>query len=84
MDKILADTAFTDDKEVNDMPTIELVEHERVSYVKELENYLRELKEMSNSEARVKARLNLIKSNIIREDGEFTEHYRDSSQFDKR
>lgn len=83
MDRIPVDTVLTDDKEVDNMPAVELVEHERVSYVKELERYLRELKEMSNSEARVKARSNLIKSNIIQEDGEFTEHYRYSNQFDK-
>ena len=40
------------DKEVEDtMPTIELVECERVAYIKEMENYLQRLKAMPADEA---------------------------------
>lgn len=37
--------------EVNIMPTIELVECERTAYIKGMENYLQNLRQMSNSEA---------------------------------
>ena len=48
------------DKEVEDnMPTIELVECERVAYIKEMENYLQRLKAMAADEAQKQSRLNL-------------------------
>lgn len=74
-------TAFINNKEVATMPTTELVEHERVSYVKELEEYLADLKEMSDSEAKRKSHFNLVKSKIIQENGEFTEQYKYSRRF---
>lgn len=62
-------------EEVDIMPTIELVECERVAYVKGMQNYLQKLKSMSNSEAIKKSRSNLESSNIITKDGEFTDSY---------
>ena len=40
-----------DEEEVDAMPSIELVEHERTAYIKGMENYLQNLRQMSNSEA---------------------------------
>ena len=65
----------TNDKEVDIMPTIELVECERTSYVKGMEDYLQKLKAMAYSEALRESKKNLKGSHIIREDGEFTERY---------
>ncbi|MCI8983420.1 MAG: hypothetical protein HFG78_13630 [Hungatella sp.] len=65
------------DKEVEDnMPTIELVECERVAYIKEMENYLQRLKAMAADEAQKQSRLNLESCHIIQSDGKFTERYR--------
>lgn len=65
----------TNDKEVDTVPAIELVEHERVAYVKGMENYLQKLKAMPDSEAIKKSRINLESCNIIQENGEFSERY---------
>lgn len=62
-------------KEVNIMPAIEMIEYERVTYVKEMEDYLKNLKKMKKSEAKKKSFENLVQSNIISENGEFTEQY---------
>jgi hypothetical protein len=58
------------------MPTIEKVEYERIAYVKGMESYLQKLKNMPNSEAMQQSKINLQNSQIISEDGEFTEKYR--------
>lgn len=63
------------DKEVDIMPTVELVEYKRVAYVKGMEDYLQKLKLMSYSEALRESKRNLKDSHIIQEDGEFTERY---------
>ncbi len=42
-EKIIADS-LTKDKEVNIMPSIELIEREKVTYVKEMQEYLNSLK----------------------------------------
>jgi|BioPla2DNA2_1021312.scaffolds.fasta_scaffold17220_9 hypothetical protein len=63
-------------KEDDTMPTIELVEQERLSYLNEMEQYLKELKAMPKHEAEAKSKRNLIESGIIDENGELTEHYR--------
>ena len=47
------------------MPTIELLECERVAYVKGMDNYLQKLKAMPDDEAIEKSRINLQNSNII-------------------
>lgn len=65
----------TKDKEVKVMPTMEMIERERVTYVKEMEEYLQKLKQMKKSEAKKKSFDNLVQSQIIHENGEFTEHY---------
>lgn len=59
----------------NVMPTVELIEYERVTYIKEMERYLQDLKSMPDAEARRKSRINLEDSGIIQENGEFTEKY---------
>lgn len=66
----------TNEKEAEIMPTMELIEYERTEYIKEMEGYLHKLKKMPKQEAIKKSRENLIRSNIIQEDGEFTEQYR--------
>lgn len=66
----------TNEKEVNAMPAIELIEYERIAYIKEMKDYLSMLKALPGEEAVKKSRENLIKSNILQENGEFTEQYR--------
>lgn len=65
----------TEVKEVPSMPVIEMIERERVTYVKEMEEYLERLKKMNKREAKKKSFENLVQSQIIHENGEFTEHY---------
>ncbi len=67
---------YTKEKEVKVMPTIEMIECERVAYVKEMEEYLQKLKQMKKSDAKKKSFDNLVQSQIIHENGEFTEHYK--------
>ena len=66
----------TNEKEAEIMPAMELIEYERKEYIKEMEGYWHKLKKMPKQEAIKKSRENLIRSNIIQEDGEFTEQYR--------
>lgn len=65
----------TKDEEVNIMPTMEMIEYERVAYVNGMEEYLQKLKSMDKSDAKKKSFENLVQCNIIHEDGEFTERY---------
>ena len=65
----------TNDKEVTYMPTMDMIEYERVNYVKEMQDYLRNLKKLSKNEAKEKSFQNLVKSEIICENGEFTERF---------
>lgn len=58
------------------MPTIELVEKERLSYIDEMEQYLENLKTMPKEKAVELSKKNLIESGIIDENCELTEHYR--------
>ena len=60
--------------------TIELIERERVAYVKGMEEYLRQLKQMSESEAKKKSFENLVQSKIIHENGGDTERYKSAKQ----
>lgn len=73
--KGLSENVLVDGEEVDAMPAIELVEHERTAYVKGMEDYLRKLKLMPNNEAVKKSQESLEKCHIIREDGEFSERY---------
>lgn len=73
----------TKDNEVNIMPTIELLECERVAYVKGMKKYLQKLKAMPNSEAIERSRINLQNCNIIESTGEFTERYSYSKKYAK-
>lgn len=68
----------TKEEEVDAMPTIEVVEYDRVAYVKEMEDYLRKLKAMPDAEAKKRSQINLESCHIIQEDGEFSERYRHS------
>jgi hypothetical protein len=58
------------------MPAIELVEQDRVAYLKGMEDYLQKLRDMPNHEAVQRSKINLQECQIISEDGEFTERYR--------
>jgi hypothetical protein len=57
------------------MTSIELIEYERITYIKGMDDYLKRLKSMPKSEAVQLARTNLQKCHIIDENGEFTERY---------
>lgn len=58
------------------MLSVEAIESEKVAYVKEMEDYLENLKKMNKNKAKKKSFENLVKSQIINKNGEFTEHYR--------
>lgn len=60
---------------VDVMPSVELVEYEKVAYINEMKEYLQKLKSMEYSQAKKISFENLKGSKIIDENGEFTEHY---------
>lgn len=66
---------YKEDMEVNVMPSVELVECEKVAYINGMKEYLQKLKNMEHSQAKEISLENLKKSKIIGENGEFTEHY---------
>lgn len=65
----------TNDKEVHIMPSIELLEYEKLAYINGMKEYLQKLKNMEHSQAKKVSFENLKKSEIIGDNGEFTEHY---------
>lgn len=65
----------TKDGEVNVMPTMEMIEYERVAYVNGMEEYLQNLKRMNEEDAKKKSFDNLVQCNILHTNGEFTERY---------
>lgn len=67
---------YKKDKVVNSMPSVKLIEHERVAYINEMKEYLNKLKKMEQNQARKISLENLKKSQIIGENGEFTERYK--------
>lgn len=69
------DFFYEKDKEVNIMPSVELIECEKVAYINGMKEYLQKLKNMEHSQAKEVSFENLKKSKIIGENGEFTEHY---------
>ncbi len=69
------DFFYEKDKEVNVMPSVELIECEKVAYINGMKEYLQKLKNMEHSQAKEVSLENLKKSKIIGENGEFTEHY---------
>ena len=75
MNKNEQEKLYTKDEEVNIMPTMEMIEYERVAYVNGMEEYLQKLKNMDKSDAKKKSFENLVQCKIIHEDGEFTERY---------
>lgn len=64
-----------DKEEMIFMPTMDMIESERMAYVKEMEQYLDDLKSMNRQEAQKKSFENLVQSQIIYANGQFTEHY---------
>lgn len=66
---------YTDNKEASVMPSIELIESERLAYIKGMEDYLHQLKQMNKNDAQKKSHESLVRSRIIQENGEYTEHY---------
>lgn len=73
--KTIQEKVHTKAKEVKGMPTMDMIECERVAYVNEMQKYLQNLKQMNRTEAQKKSFENLVQSQIIYENGEFTEHY---------
>ena len=71
----MSKTTYTIAEGCDIMPTIELVEYERTVYIKKMEDYLVKLKGLPTEEAKKKSLQNLIASNILQEDGNFTEIY---------
>lgn len=63
------------DKEVKAMPSVELIEYEKVAYINEMKDYLQKLKNMEKTQAKKISFENLVKSRIIAENGEFAEGY---------
>lgn len=80
LEKRRKDESIAEDKGVDVMPMVDVVEGERSAYVKELEEYLNKLKQMPVHEAKQRSRSNLISSKIIQENGDFTEQYSYSSK----
>lgn len=66
----------TKEKGVDIMPSIELFERERVAYVNGMEEYLCRLKKMKKPEAKKISLESLVRSQILQENGEFTERYK--------
>ena len=69
------ESVYEEDKEVNVMPSVELVECEKVAYINGMKEYLQNLKSMEYGQAKKISFENLKNSKIIGENGEFTEHY---------
>lgn len=63
------------EKEMRYMPSVEAIEYERTVYINEMKEYLSKLKKMEHETAREESLKNLIASQIIGENGEFTERY---------
>ena len=57
------------------MSPMEILEQERVAYVDEMQEYLHRLKQMNKIDAQKISFNNLVQSQIIYENGEFTEYY---------
>lgn len=58
------------------MPATDLFEPEHAAYIKEMDEYLRRLKSMDKADAQRKAHDNLVKCQILQENGEFTDRYK--------
>lgn len=69
------ESLYGKDKEVKSMPSVEMIECEKVAYINGMKEYLQKLKNMEHSQAKKVSFENLKKSKIIGENGEFTEHY---------
>lgn len=68
-------------EEVNIMPSINLIEYDKMTYIKEMEEYLQKLKAMERTKARKKSYESLLKSEIITENGDFSERYKYTKMF---
>lgn len=75
MDSKDVENSHEEDKEANIMPSVEIIECERVAYIKEMQEYLKNLKGMEQSQAKKVSLENLMRSQIIGENGEYTDRY---------
>ena len=75
------ESVLGDNKEVDVMPAIELMEYERAAYIKGMEDYLKKLRLMPKHEAVKKSQESLENSHIMREDGEFSERYSNTRKY---
>lgn len=57
------------------MPTVESVNYEMTEYLQDIENYISEYKKLSQTEAKTRAKKNLMDIGIIDENGRLTEFY---------
>lgn len=57
------------DREECNIPPVEMIEREKVAYVKGMEKYLQELKNMDRSDAKKKSLKNLVQCGVIQENG---------------
>lgn len=69
------ESLYKEDKGMNIMPSVEMLESEKVAYINEMKEYLKRLKGMELNEAKKISFANLVKSQIIDENGEFTKYY---------
>lgn len=60
----------------DDMPTVESVNYEMTGYLQDLEKYIKEYKELPQTEARVQAKKNLVDIGMIDENGKLTGFYK--------
>ncbi|MCM1211583.1 MAG: hypothetical protein NC318_08260 [Blautia sp.] len=63
------------EREVDIMPSVEMIESEKIAYINGMKEYLQRLKGMEQSQAKKVSLENLKKSEIIGDNGDFTEHY---------
>ena len=59
------------EKEADAMPDIDLIEYERIAYIKEMQEYFEKLKKMNKKEAQEMSFQNLVNSGILTPDGRF-------------
>lgn len=69
------ENTYKRDKEMKSMPSVELIESEKVAYIKEMREYLQNLKNMEHNQAKKISLENLVRSQIVEENGDFTERY---------
>lgn len=68
------------EKEVSDMPTIEMIEVEKTNYIQEMKNYLNKLQQLESEDAREASYQNLLNSGIIEKNGRYSRRYKYSRE----